>query len=138
MRALKVALPIAAIGFVSAVTTAAHAQGRHGHGGGGSAAAAPAAPAPSPPPAAPTDSSGGANAAAGGDTSAAGGDAQATLHTEGGRRIYVASATLEVRGEIQRPYAFSLSGRSSLGYTYLDVPVHFVEEILSAVRHAPF
>lgn len=65
-------------------------------------------------------------------------EVQATLRTEGGRRVYVSTSTIEVRGEIQRPYAFSLSGRSSLGYTYVDVPVHFIEEIINAVRHAPF
>lgn len=65
-------------------------------------------------------------------------DVSATLRTEGGRRVYVSTATIEVRGEIQRPYAFSLSGRSSLGYTYVDVPVHFIEEIINAVRRAPF
>ncbi len=65
-------------------------------------------------------------------------DVQATLRTEGGRRVYVSTATIEVRGEIQRPYAFSLSGRSSLGYTYLDVPIHFFDEIINAVRRAPF
>jgi hypothetical protein len=52
--------------------------------------------------------------------------------------VYVSTATIEVRGEIQRPYAFSLSGRSSLGYTYVDVPVHFIDEIINAVRRAPF
>jgi hypothetical protein len=65
-------------------------------------------------------------------------EVQATLRTEGGRRVYVSTSTIEVRGEIQRPYAFSLSGRSSLGYTYVDVPVHFIEEIINAVRRAPF
>lgn len=71
---------------------------------------------------------------------AAGGtpEVAATLRTEGGRRVYVASTTIEVRGEIQRPYAFSVSGRSSLGYTYFDQPIHFVREILDAVRRAPF
>ena len=66
------------------------------------------------------------------------GDVQATLRTEGGRRVYVASTTIEVRGEIQRPYAFSVSGRSSLGYTYFEQPIHFIREILDAVRRAPF
>lgn len=63
---------------------------------------------------------------------------QATLRTEGGRRVYVATGTIEVRGEIQRPYAFSLSGRSSLGYSYLELPVRFLQEIINAVRRAPF
>jgi hypothetical protein len=63
---------------------------------------------------------------------------QATLRTEGGRRVYVATSTIEVRGEIQRPYAFSLSGRSSLGYSYLELPVRFVHEIINAVRRSPF
>lgn len=68
----------------------------------------------------------------------AGDQVQATVRTEGGRRVYVASSTIEVRGEIQRPYAFSLSGRSSLGYTYFETPVHFVQEIIDAVRRTPF
>jgi hypothetical protein len=60
------------------------------------------------------------------------------VRTEGGRRVYVASTTIEVRGEIQRPYAFSVSGRSSLGYTYFDQPIQFLQLILDAVRRAPF
>jgi hypothetical protein len=84
---------------------------------------------------APTPAQPGAQPAAG----AGGGDqVQATLRTEGGRRVYVASTVIDVRGEIQRPYAFSVSGRSSLGYTYFEQPVHFVQEILDAVRRAPF
>ncbi len=63
---------------------------------------------------------------------------QATLRTEGGRRVYVVRDVIDVRGEIQRPYAFSVSGRSSLGYTYFEQPVHFVQEILDSVRRAPF
>lgn len=69
---------------------------------------------------------------------AGGSDVQATLRTENGRRVYVASTTIEVRGEIQRPYAFSVSGRSSLGYSYFEAPIHFIREILDAVRRAPF
>lgn len=60
------------------------------------------------------------------------------VRTEGGRRVYVASTTIEVRGEIQRPYAFSVSGRSSLGYTYFDQPIQFLQLILDAVRRPPF
>jgi len=63
---------------------------------------------------------------------------QATLRTEGGRRVYVATGTIEVRGEIQRPYAFSVSSRASLGYTYLDASVSFVQEIIAALRRTPF
>ena len=62
----------------------------------------------------------------------------ATVRTENGRRVYVASTTIEVRGEIQRPYAFSVSGRSSLGYSYFEAPIHFLREIVDAVRRAPF
>ena len=70
---------------------------------------------------------------------AAGQDAvEATSRMEGGRRVYSASTTIEVRGDIQRPFAFTLSGRSSLGYSYLDVPVRFIQEIMNAVRRAPF
>jgi hypothetical protein len=63
---------------------------------------------------------------------------QATVRNENGRRVYVASTVIDVRGEIQRPYAFSVSGRSSLGYSYFEQPVHFVQEILESVRRAPF
>lgn len=91
-------------------------------GAGASAQTAPAqGPAAPTPSGAPTDSS-----------------VQATLRTENGRRVYVASTTIEVRGEIQRPYAFSVSGRSSLGYSYFEAPIHFIREILDAVRRAPF
>ena len=65
-------------------------------------------------------------------------DMAATVRTENGRRVYVASTTIEVRGEIQRPYAFSVSGRSSLGYSYFEAPIHFIREIVDAVRRAPF
>lgn len=65
-------------------------------------------------------------------------DMAATVRTENGRRVYVASTTIEVRGEIQRPYAFSVSGRSSLGYSYFEAPIHFLREIVDAVRRAPF
>lgn len=63
---------------------------------------------------------------------------ETTVRTENGRRVYVASTTIEVRGEIQRPYAFSVSGRSSLGYTYFDQPIQFLQLILDAVRRSPF
>lgn len=86
--------------------------------------------------AAPTGENGGQPA--GGQTAEGQDGVQATMRTEGGRRVYVASATIEVRGEIQRPYAFSLSGRSSLGYSYLELPVRFLQEIINAVRRAPF
>lgn len=66
------------------------------------------------------------------------GASETTVRTENGRRVYVASTTIEVRGEIQRPYAFSVSGRSSLGYTYFDQPIQFLQLILDAVRRSPF
>jgi hypothetical protein len=69
---------------------------------------------------------------------AAPGASETTVRTENGRRVYVASTTIEVRGEIQRPYAFSVSGRSSLGYTYFDQPIQFLQLILDAVRRSPF
>jgi hypothetical protein len=56
---------------------------------------------------------------------------------EGGRRVYT-SSVIVVQGEIQRPYAFNVSSRSSLGYTYFDAPISFLREILDAVRRAPF
>jgi hypothetical protein len=75
---------------------------------------------------------------AGAPTPPANEDMAATVRTENGRRVYVASTTIEVRGEIQRPYAFSVSGRSSLGYSYFEAPIHFIREIVDAVRRAPF
>ncbi len=75
---------------------------------------------------------------AGAATPPANEDMAATVRTENGRRVYVASTTIEVRGEIQRPYAFSVSGRSSLGYSYFEAPIHFIREIVDAVRRAPF
>jgi hypothetical protein len=118
---------IATVSFLGVLAFAglagAQARGRAGAAAAGAGAAAPAA-------------GGNAPSAAGG--AGASGEPAATLRTEGGRRVYVSSATIEVRGEIQRPYAFSLSGRSSLGYSYVDVPVHFLQEIINAVRHAPF
>lgn len=84
----------------------------------------PAAPAPAP----------GTPAA----TPPANQEVAATVRNENGRRVYVASTTIEVRGEIQRPYAFSVSGRSSLGYSYFEAPVHFLREIVDAVRRPPF
>ncbi|MEZ4406081.1 MAG: hypothetical protein R3A52_06370 [Polyangiales bacterium] len=79
-----------------------------------------------------------ANPTAGADAGANSEQVQATVRTENGRRVYVASTTIEVRGEIQRPYAFSVSGRSSLGYSYFEAPIHFIREILDAVRREPF
>lgn len=90
---------------------------------------------PPPPPSTPPPSTPPTGGAAGTTDNP---DMQATLRNEGGRRVYVASATIEVQGQIQRPYAFSVSGRSSLGYTYFEQPIHFVREILDAVRRAPF
>ena len=63
---------------------------------------------------------------------------EATVRTENGRRVYVASTTIEVHGDIQRPYAFSVSGRSSLGYTYFEQSISFVREILDVLRRSPF
>jgi hypothetical protein len=64
---------------------------------------------------------------------------EATSRGAGGRRgNAVQSVAIEVRGEIQRPIGFTLSGRSSLGYSYLELPVRFVQEIMNAVRRAPF
>ncbi len=102
---------------------------------------APAAPAPAAQPAvapptgaaAPTE---GAPPATGSNVNP--NDMQATERVQNGRRVYVASTVIDIRGEIQRPFAFSVSGRSSLGYTYFETPVHFVREILDAVRRAPF
>lgn len=108
---------------------------RTGLGLGALVAALLLAPAVASAQAAPAPSAGSAAPSAGASADA---PVQTTVQTQNGRRVYVASQTIEIRGEIQRPYAFSLSGRASLGYTYLELPVHFVQEILDAVRRAPF
>ena len=97
------------------------------------ALAVPAVSAAQPAPANPDTNAGAADAGAANNE-----QVQATVRTENGRRVYVASTTIEVRGEIQRPYAFSVSGRSSLGYSYFEAPIHFIREILDAVRREPF
>ena len=65
-------------------------------------------------------------------------DMAATERIENGRRVYVAFTPIVIHGDIQRPYAFSVSGRSSLGYSYFEAPIHFIREIVDAVRRAPF
>lgn len=43
-----------------------------------------------------------------------------------------------VNGDVQRPYAFAVSGRSPLGYTALDDRKSFTPEVTQAVRRDPF
>ena len=41
-------------------------------------------------------------------------------------------------GEVQRPYAFAVTGRAPLGYTALDDQKTFAPEVTQAVRRDPF
>jgi hypothetical protein len=56
---------------------------------------------------------------------------------EHGRTVYVLPTGI-VHGEVQRPYAFAVSGRSPLGYTHLDDTKSFVPAVVATVRRDPF
>jgi hypothetical protein len=60
------------------------------------------------------------------------------LVRENGRVIHVAEDDVDVPGELQRPYAFAVAGRSPLGYTAVDEVRHFAPEVVTAVRRDPF
>lgn len=117
-RGQKTLVAALALASCLAAGAVASAQARPAAGGGAAAAGGAAA----------------GGGAAGGDNNAV----QAVVRNEGGRRVYEAQTVIDVRGEIQRPYAFTLSGRSSLGYSYFEQAVSFVNLILDAVRRAPF
>ena len=54
------------------------------------------------------------------------------------RRAPVQGEVIRVRGEIQRPFAFAVTGRAPLGYTALDDQKSFAPEVTQAVRRDPF
>lgn len=60
-----------------------------------------------------------------------------TVTTVNGRRVYVL-AHGDIVGERQRPYAFTVSGRSALGYTALETTPSFLSAVTGAVRRDPF
>lgn len=67
--------------------------------------------------------------------------APASTQTTAGRRgrhVHVSREVIVVPGERQRPYAFTVSGRRGLGYTYVDAPTRFTGEVVGAVRRTPF
>lgn len=61
-----------------------------------------------------------------------------SVTTVNGHRVYVLVNNDPIYGEIQRPYAFTVTGRSALGYTALEASRTFVPEIHAAVRRDPF
>lgn len=54
------------------------------------------------------------------------------------RRPPVQGEVIRVRGDIQRPFAFAVTGRAPLGYTALDDQKTFAPEVTRAVRRDPF
>ena len=54
------------------------------------------------------------------------------------RRAPVQGETIILIGEIQRPFAFAVTGRAPLGYTALDDQKSFAPEVTQAVRRDPF
>ncbi|MFO0680601.1 MAG: hypothetical protein U0234_01055 [Sandaracinus sp.] len=43
-----------------------------------------------------------------------------------------------IEGRVQRPNAFYILNRSSIGYEVLDLRTHFVREIIRSVQGEPF
>lgn len=60
-----------------------------------------------------------------------------TVVRQGNRTIYRVEMGI-LYGDVQRPYAFAVSGRSPLGYTAVDDPRSFVGDVTTAVRREPF
>jgi hypothetical protein len=61
----------------------------------------------------------------------------ATVEVVNGRRVYHYEFGI-VYGEAQRPYAFTVTNRGSLGYTAVDDRRNFTPEVLTVLRRAPF
>ncbi len=61
-----------------------------------------------------------------------------SVTTVNGHRVYVLVNNDPIYGEIQRPYAFTVTGRSALGYTALEATRSFVPDVNAAVRRDPF
>lgn len=55
---------------------------------------------------------------------------------QGPRTIQLEEFVIE--GEIQKPNAFYILNRASLGYEVMDLRTSFVDEILESVREEPF
>lgn len=55
-----------------------------------------------------------------------------------GNNVFRSRIVFNVRGEIQRPYPFNVSGRAPLGYQYTDDRRSFVRDAVDAVRRNPF
>lgn len=45
---------------------------------------------------------------------------------------------IRIEGRVQKPNAFYILNRSSIGYEVLDLRTSFTREILRSVQHAPF
>jgi hypothetical protein len=45
---------------------------------------------------------------------------------------------IRIEGRVQKPNAFYILNRSSLGYEVLDLRTSFVREVIRSVQHEPF
>lgn len=61
-----------------------------------------------------------------------------TVQTIRGQRVYVLRESGPIYGDIQRPFAFAVTGRAPLGYTALEATPTFLSAVNEAVRRDPF
>ncbi len=61
-----------------------------------------------------------------------------TVQTIRGQRVYVLRESGPIYGDIQRPFAFAVTGRAPLGYTALEATTSFLAAVNEAVRREPF
>jgi len=54
------------------------------------------------------------------------------------RRAPIQGEIIYVPGDIQRPFAFAVTGRAPLGYTALEDQKSFAPEVTQAIRRDPF
>ena len=45
---------------------------------------------------------------------------------------------IKIEGRVQKPNAFYILNRSSIGYEVMELRTSFVQEVVRAVRNAPF
>jgi hypothetical protein len=64
-------------------------------------------------------------------------DAQARSSGGGGGRV-IQLDEIHIEGQVQRPNAFYILNRSSLGYEVLDLRTSFTRDILRSVGSEPF
>jgi hypothetical protein len=134
MRMTRLAVSVAALGATLLAAGAASAQhGPRGHRP--NAATTPPRP-PSVPVRAETPAP--AQPATAAQQGASASDAAYDTRFERGQRIVVFRNPVQVHAPPQRPYPFSVAGRSPLGYQYQDQPVHFVDQVVAVTHGAPY